>query len=570
MLSPIAEHAAVVAPLDQQEHGDQDQVNHDNKNFRQDENDDDIISGVLFSKSVRSRFASLHLAPRRPKSTIVPVQSDDDDCADEPFLVRLQFMDDIQSLRSYCRRFCKLGDLLAIRLSSRPASDLEIVTAASVSQGNNSVDNDHDKNKLDQSGYYQQTRFVVHISSTQQASHVVSIRKSQYWTMRMCQQWQNQYLPPPLCSGATTKRLPPQNQQQEPHNRQDISLFEIYNTEHMAENHHHAATTAQGRGLEKRRQGEYLANFLLHMIMNKLQNSGEYPNTVAGGSSSQNGAMCNNDPDPSQWATSHPFLRPEGDSAKRNHPLLVRHAISFLNAGSGVVDAAGGSGHVSMALGQLGIRSTVVDPRESVGKLPGRDRKYWNRLLLQRRHQRQRKGVSHLETDQVHQLAEQDTPQSPVDLINGPDEELDPSLYCQPVQYQSLRAWFGTPPVGVDNSFRQPDQIALTEQTIPICGVDHELLRSCSAIVALHPDEATDAIVEAAIQLQRPLVIVPCCVFFRLFPHRKKPKSSSSSHQDETVSTRLDLLDYLQAKHESIRRTQLPFVGANTVLWSVF
>jgi len=554
MLASIAEHAAVVAQLT-----DQGQLNDDN-NFQEGDNDDEeIILGVLFSKSVRSRFASLHLAPHNlPKSTDDgdDVCDDNDDCVDGPILVRLQFMDDIQSLRSFCRRFCKLGDLLAIRRSSRPAGHLEIDASAAASPGNNnSVNRGHDKNELDQSDDYQQTRSIVHISSAKQAAQVVGIRKSQYWTMRMCQQWQNKFLPSSFCSGPATKLQP---RQAEPHD-QDTPL-DIHIMEQIVENVH-AATTAQGRGLEKRTQGEYLANFLLHMIMNKLQISDDdYRNTVTTSSSSQKETISN---DPSQWATSHPLRQ---DDPAGNHPLLIRRAVSFLNAGSGVVDAAGGSGHVSMALGQLGIGSTVVDPRESVGKLPGRDRKYWNRQLRHPPPRQRPVGSNHHEMEK-DQKVEQDIPQSPADITNRPDDELDPSLYCQPVQYNSLRAWFGTPPVGVDSSFRQPDKVAPTELPIPICDVDHELLRSCSAIVALHPDEATDAIVDTAIQLQRPLVIVPCCVFFRLFPHRLKP---NSSHQEEAVSTRLDLLDYLQAKHESIRRTQLPFVGANTVLWSVF
>lgn len=41
----------------------------------------------------------------------------------------------------------------------------------------------------------------------------------------------------------------------------------------------------------------------------------------------------------------------------------------FFKKGTGVIDAAGGSGHVSLGLGQYGIRSTVVDPRPNVGKL---------------------------------------------------------------------------------------------------------------------------------------------------------------------------------------------------------
>ena len=183
----------------------------------------------------------------------------------------------------------------------------------------------------------------------------------------------------------------------------------------------------------------------------------------------------------------------------------------YLNQKSGVLDVAGGSGHVSMTLGMNGIKSTIVDPRENVGRLPGRDRKIWNRAM---------KGLT----------------------------------TCQPVQFESYRAWFGIPP-----DVRYDEQ-----KSLPVCDEQDAMLAQCSAILALHPDEATDAVVDLAVKQQIPFFIVPCCVFFRLFHHRRMPGSS------QPVSTYNELLDYLQAKHISIKRVELPFEGANILLWSSF
>jgi len=47
------------------------------------------------------------------------------------------------------------------------------------------------------------------------------------------------------------------------------------------------------------------------------------------------------------------------------------------------------------------------------------------------------------------------------------------------------------------------------------------LLRDCSLIVGLHPDGATDPIVDTAIRLGKPFCVVPCCVFPRTFPLRR-------------------------------------------------
>jgi hypothetical protein len=224
-----------------------------------------------------------------------------------------------------------------------------------------------------------------------------------------------------------------------------------------------------------------------------------------------------------------------------------QRAIEKLNAGTGVVDAAGGSGHVSMALGMAGISSTVVDPRENVGKLPGRDRKIWNRAIRSQQSPRPLPPPASAITNRT------------------PTTDAEQIPYCQPVtavQYGTMRAWFGAPPDGVDGTFRQPDK---PSEELPVCAVDHPLLSTCSAIIALHPDEATDAIVDTAVAKRIPFVIVPCCVFFRLFPNRRKPGSKA-----EPVSTHADLLEYLMAKDESIQRTTLPFQGANVVLWSRF
>ena len=238
------------------------------------------------------------------------------------------------------------------------------------------------------------------------------------------------------------------------------------------------------------------------------------------------------DDDPSTWATT---------AVSPSEMAAVRDYLNNQGRAS-VLDVAGGSGHVSMALGLHGIASTIVDPRDKVGHLPGRDRKIWNRAWRQL-HQAKNKGTR---------------------VDNNNDDENAKVLYCQPVQYQVYRAWFGTPP-----EVRHEDQVDL-----PVCGSDttgdendkaNQLLRNCRAIAALHPDEATDAIVDTAVQRRIPFVIVPCCVFYRLFPHRKMPNDPQ-----RPVSTYEDLIDYLQAKDPSIQRTLLPFEGANTLLWSIF
>jgi len=39
--------------------------------------------------------------------------------------------------------------------------------------------------------------------------------------------------------------------------------------------------------------------------------------------------------------------------------------------------------------------------------------------------------------------------------------------------------------------------------------------------VGMHPDQATEPIIDAALALGKPFAVVPCCVFPDLFPHRR-------------------------------------------------
>ena len=87
--------------------------------------------------------------------------------------------------------------------------------------------------------------------------------------------------------------------------------------------------------------------------------------------------------------------------------------------------------------------------------------------------------------------------------------------------------------------------------------------QGCSAVVALHPDEATGAIVDFCVRARKPFVIVPCCVFARLFPERRTAAGT-------TVATRSELIDYLVSKDCAIQTTELPFQGANIALWATF
>jgi hypothetical protein len=123
------------------------------------------------------------------------------------------------------------------------------------------------------------------------------------------------------------------------------------------------------------------------------------------------------------------------------------------------------------------VKSTVIDPRSTVGSLPGRDRKVLRKS----------------KKDQF---------------------------------FDTYRAWFGARPEGIDTFFREGcrDYFVKTsgpgnlqsvsepddEERIPVCTIDSEdkLIPNCTAIVALHPDEATGVIIETAVKYRIPFVVV--------------------------------------------------------------
>jgi len=414
----------------------------------------ETLQGIVFGKSIRSHYAILHVAM---KNDVDDERDGAPSCSHEYGVVRVEFVDNPTcsptDMRSWCRRCCKLGDLVNFKgLWESQTADKE--------------------------------SFLVEVVSLESADDLMSVAQVRHWSMPHCQEWQQRYRPKVVCDGDNEQRSKKRV-------RTDKDLKGDETLRH---------------GGNKRDQGECVANFVIHIMMQSLKQKETNP---CGGCL---GSLNNSD-----WANFATSLSPE----------LHDKATEALNMGSGVMDAAGGSGYVSMALGMKGVKSTVVDPRESVGKLPKRDRKVWNRLL---------RGAQSKNTG-------------------------GETLLCQPVvSYDSLRAWFAKPPPeDVDTAFRHGDV-----DNIPVCGEEHELLQNCSAIVALHPDEATDAIVDMAVKQRIPFVAVPCCVFSRFFTYRRKPGTNLP------VTTYEDLLDYLCSKDDSIQRTTLAFEGANVALWSVF
>ena len=85
-------------------------------------------------------------------------------------------------------------------------------------------------------------------------------------------------------------------------------------------------------------------------------------------------------------------------------------------------------------------------------------------------------------------------------------------------------------------------------------------VREASALVAMHPDQATDAVFETALALDKPFAVVPCCVFADLNPHRVLASGAP-------VRTYEEMLEYYLERAPDARAARLPFEGRREVLY---
>jgi len=88
-----------------------------------------------------------------------------------------------------------------------------------------------------------------------------------------------------------------------------------------------------------------------------------------------------------------------------------------------------------------------------------------------------------------------------------------------------------------------------------------KVIEEANIIVAMHPDEATEAMVDLSLQHKKPFAVVPCCVFPNLFPRKNK--------QGVPVISYFQFIDYLLEKDPDIKVGYLDFQGRTKVLYKL-
>lgn len=84
--------------------------------------------------------------------------------------------------------------------------------------------------------------------------------------------------------------------------------------------------------------------------------------------------------------------------------------------------------------------------------------------------------------------------------------------------------------------------------------------QDCSLIIGMHADNATEAIVDVAMALKKPFVVVPCCVFPNLFCNRVLSDGTK-------VRSHEQFCRYLAEKDDRFSVETLPFDGRNVAIW---
>ncbi|KAF9905764.1 hypothetical protein EC991_001302 [Linnemannia zychae] len=250
--------------------------------------------------------------------------------------------------------------------------------------------------------------------------------------------------------------------------------------------------------------------------------------------------------------------------------LIDTFSREFLNSGSGVLDIAGGRGDLSWELQtRQGIRSTVVEPR------PGKGMRKWQHKWLEKfkANSNTNGGDGGLESSTAQDKGEFAATSSNTDVTEDQEPDADKTLdglthFIPTVKTQPLQA---TEPSRIQAML---DDEFLTKR--------EDLVNSASIMIGLHPDQATEPIVRAALKAQKPFAIIPCCVFGRDNPHRRLPKDIGHSNssvvlvageeEDEDPSTRPvtsydDFVTWLATLHPDIKTTWLNFEGMNRVLY---
>jgi len=306
------------------------------------------------------------------------------------------------------------------------------------------------------------------------------------------------------------------------------------------------------------------------------------------------------------WGGRRVAVRNDGRANEFRRFIVRNFGIENLSQGSGVLDIAGGKGELTFLLENLnGIKSTCIEPRSL--KL----RKFVRRFKFGMFHRTQtvsgrsvtrdfREGVKKCEQirmcfkDEMIQAIVKNESETLNSLVEEAIEESKHLAWSSKglganehedghedeIDFESRHKRKGTrkekslPDLNqLENENGEPEMTEAQlkhdqENKAAVCEVNDitgiaETLRNASAVVGMHPDQATGAIVDLALALNVPFAVVPCCVYHKLFPERRLRDGGEVNDYDA-------LIQYLVEKDpDNIKVETLDFEGKNKVVYSL-
>jgi hypothetical protein len=231
----------------------------------------------------------------------------------------------------------------------------------------------------------------------------------------------------------------------------------------------------------------------------------------------------------------------------------------YVSKGDIILDAAGGKGDLSWLLRNVDdVDSVVVDPRvtknhivksvrflrehpaeATLRAIPGRPTYQPLAALIPKLNGKENfQSSRHLRI-----LVDEDLVNAIRSFRRGEANGMDKwTLFWN----EALKKGRGAQPLG----YREDE--TCSEGKITVAKDALETIVSAKLIVGFHPDQATDASINLAMELGIPFCVVPCCVFPADFPDRKLDDGSR-------VRCYTQLIEYLKAKSPSIQTAALNF-----------
>lgn len=254
--------------------------------------------------------------------------------------------------------------------------------------------------------------------------------------------------------------------------------------------------------------------------------------------------------------------------------LMDTFGLEKLRSGGGVLDVAGGAGSLSFELLNLNdVPCVIVDPRRPcfrrASQVVTHRRRQWaastDCSMLLRNDNRQTdlgaalKVPSWVEGWFGQQLwTKQLVDSSKSEATPEPEKQQLPQT-VEDSQQTSESVVASNPQEARTDSGCVEGEGELVATRVDEGNIVSVLAHS-SVVVGLHPDSATDAIVDFALQANKPFAIVPCCIFSKQEPQRRTASGGP-------IKTYSEYIQWLEGKHPGIKQAKLGFPGRNVVLY---